>query len=75
MASDTEDAKKAASLVQEATRNYEKASEEFGAARQDSSEAQVEKRIPFRIRIHVQGLANLAHIQPARHETTGSGGA
>lgn len=41
MESDTEDATKVASLVQEAKRNYEKASDVFKAARQGSLDAQV----------------------------------
>ena len=58
MAFDTGDADKAASLVHEAQRNYEKASKEFGAVRQGSLDAQVESRIPFDIKTQVQGFCD-----------------
>ena len=44
---DAEDANKAASLVQEAKRDYEKASEDLKAARQGSMDAQVACRSLF----------------------------
>ena len=49
MASDTEDATKVASLVQEAKKNYEKASDAFKAARQGSADAQVGSHNSFGI--------------------------
>ena len=44
---DAEDANKAASLVQEARRDYEKASEDLKAARQENMDAQVAWRSIF----------------------------